>query len=416
MASTSVWAELRHLTPTQRNAVIASYLGWTLDAFDFFIMVFVLKHIAEDFGTDVKSVALAVTLTLAARPLGALLFGLAADRYGRRPVLMADVLAYSVLEFASGFAPTLTALLVLRFLYGIAMGGEWGVGASLTMETIPPRTRGIISGLLQAGYPSGYLIASIVFGLLFPVIGWRGMFMVGAAPALLVLFIRRNVEESPAFVANHARPDRPSFFTAVQQHFGRLIYVVLLMTAFNFFSHGTQDLYPTFLEVQRGFDTKTVSIIAIVYNIGAILGGLTFGFISEHIGRRRAIVIAALLALPIIPLWAYATSPVTLALGAFLMQVAVQGAWGIIPVHLNELSPDEIRGTFPGFAYQLGNLLASVNAILQARIAESHDNDYALALALVCGVVAIAVALLAGLGREARGIVFGRPSNMQPAD
>jgi len=416
MASSTVWSELRALTPSQRNAVIASYLSWTLDAFDFFIMVFVLKHIAEDFATDVKSVALAITLTLAARPIGALLFGLAADRYGRRPVLMVDVLAYSLLELASGFAPTLTVLLALRFLYGIAMGGEWGVGASLTMETIPPRTRGIISGLLQAGYPSGYLIASIVFGLLFPVIGWRGMFMVGAAPALLVLFIRRNVEESPAFVANRARPERPSFLAVVQRHFGRLIYVVLLMTAFNFFSHGTQDLYPTFLEVQRGFDTKTVSIIAIAYNIGAILGGLSFGFISEHIGRRRAIVIAALLALPIIPLWAFSTSPVTLALGAFLMQVAVQGAWGIVPVHLNELSPDEIRGTFPGFAYQLGNLLASVNATLQAGIAESHGNNYALAMASVCGVVAIAVALLAGLGREARGVAFGRSATTQPAD
>jgi SHS family lactate transporter-like MFS transporter len=415
MASTSVWSELRRLTPTQRNAVIASYLGWTLDAFDFFIMVFVLKHIAEEFGTDVKSVALAVTLTLAARPIGALFFGLMADRYGRRPVLMADVLAYSVLEFASGFAPSLTALLVLRFLYGIAMGGEWGVGASLTMETIPPRTRGIISGLLQAGYPSGYLIASIVFGLLFPHIGWRGMFMVGAAPALLVLFIRRKVEESPSFTANRARPERPAFMAVVQRHLGRLVYVVLLMTAFNFFSHGTQDLYPTFLQVQRGFSTETVSIIAIVYNIGAILGGLCFGFLSEHIGRRRAIVIAALLALPIIPLWAYSTAPATLALGAFLMQVAVQGAWGIIPVHLNELSPDEIRGTFPGFAYQLGNLLASVNATLQAGIAESHGNDYALAMALVCGVVAIAVAVLAGLGREARGITFGGRSKV-PAD
>jgi SHS family lactate transporter-like MFS transporter len=416
MADASVWSELRRLTPTQRNAVIASYLGWTLDAFDFFIMVFVLKHIAEEFGTDVKSVALAVTLTLAARPIGALFFGLLADRFGRRPVLMADVLAYSILEFASGFAPSLTALLVLRFIFGIAMGGEWGVGASLTMETIPPRTRGIVSGLLQAGYPSGYLIASIVFGVLFPIIGWRGMFMVGAAPALLVLFIRRNVEESPAFIANRVRPDRPSFFKAVQQHIGRLIYVVLLMTAFNFFSHGTQDLYPTFLQVQRGFSTETVSIIAIIYNIGAILGGLSFGLLSEHIGRRRAIVIAALLALPIIPLWVYSTAPATLALGAFLMQVAVQGAWGIIPVHLNELSPDEIRGTFPGFAYQLGNLLASVNATLQAGIAESHGNDYALAMALVCGVVAIAVAVLAGFGREARGIVFGQPEKMQPAD
>jgi SHS family lactate transporter-like MFS transporter len=415
MPLAATWSELKQLTTPQRNAVIASYLGWTLDAFDFFILVFVLKHIAEEFGTDVKSVALAITLTLAARPVGALAFGLLADRYGRRPVLMIDVLLYSLLEFASGFATSLTMLLILRTIFGIAMGGEWGVGASLTMETIPPKTRGIISGLLQAGYPSGYLIASIVFALLFPLIGWRGMFMVGAAPALLVLFIRRNVEESPAFVARHVRKERTDFFAVARQHVGRLVYVVLLMAAFNFLSHGTQDLYPTFLETQRGFSTRTVGTIAIVYNIGAILGGLCFGMISERIGRRRAITIAALLALPIIPLWAYSETPVMLALGAFLMQVAVQGAWGIVPVHLNELSPDEIRGTFPGFAYQLGNLLAAINATLQAGIAQSHGGDYAFALALVAGVVAVAVALLAWFGTEQHGIAFGRPA-VGPAD
>jgi SHS family lactate transporter-like MFS transporter len=410
MPVAATWSALKQLTPAQRNAVIASYLGWTLDAFDFFILVFVLKHVADEFGTDVKSVALAITLTLAMRPLGALIFGLLADRYGRRPILMIDVLLYSLLEFVSGFAPSLTALIVLRCLYGVAMGGEWGVGASLTMETIPAKTRGIISGLLQAGYPSGYLIAAIVFYALFPLIGWRGMFMVGAVPALLVLYVRRSVQESPAFAAQQRRQSRLDFLAVVRRHIGRLVYVVLLMTAFNFFSHGTQDLYPTFLEVQHHFSTRTVGTIAIVYNIGAIIGGLGFGMLSERIGRRRAIVIAALLALPVIPLWAYSETAAMLALGAFLMQVAVQGAWGIVPVHLNELSPDEIRGTFPGFAYQLGNLLAAINATLQAGLAQANGNDYSFALAVVCGVVAIAVALLAWFGIERHGVTFGRPS------
>ncbi|MES1151738.1 MAG: MFS transporter, partial [Dongia sp.] len=245
--------------------------------------------------------------------------------------------------------------------------------------------------------------------LLFPLIGWRGMFMVGAAPALLVLFIRRNVEESPAFVARHTRQARADFFSVARQHVGRLIYVVLLMTAFNFFSHGTQDLYPTFLESLH-FSPQTVGAIAVIYNIGAILGGLGFGLLSERIGRRRGIVIAALLALPIIPLWAYSVTPAMLAIGAFLMQVAVQGAWGIVPVHLNELSPDEIRGTFPGFAYQLGNLLAAINATMQAGIAQTHG--YPFALALVAGIVAIAVALFAWFGMEARGIEFGRVAKL----
>ncbi|WP_420963451.1 MFS transporter [Brucella sp. IR073] len=405
----SALSDLKSLTPQQRNAVIASFLGWMLDAFDFFILVFVLKYIAEEFGTDVTSVTIAITLTLAMRPIGALLFGYLAERFGRRPILMINVLAYALLEFLSGFAPSLTALIVLRALFGIAMGGEWGVGAALTMETIPPKLRGLISGLLQAGYPAGYLIASLVFFLLFPIIGWRGMFMLGALPALLVLYIRSYVEESPVFLARkREKLSIGRIWTILRQHAGLAIYAVLLMTAFNFFSHGTQDLYPTFLEVQKKLSTDTVGTIAIIYNIGAILGGITFGIFSERIGRRRAMVIAALLALPVIPLWVYSSTPALLAAGAFLMQFAVQGAWGVVPAHLNELSPDELRSTFPGLTYQLGNLIASANATFQAGLAEHYGNDYAFALAAVIAVVAVLVALLAGFGTEAKGVVFGR--------
>jgi MFS transporter, SHS family, lactate transporter len=406
---------LRVLTPKQRGTVLASYLGWTLDAFDFFILVFVMEDIAKEFGTDIKDVTFAIFLTLAARPLGALIFGLAADRFGRRPVLMINILAYSLLEFASGFAPSLAALLVLRALFGVAMGGEWGVGASLTMESIPPRTRGAVSGLLQTGYPSGYLIASIVYFALYGLIGWRGMFMVGALPALLVVYIRAKVEESPAFLARTYERQKPGLISMLRDYGGRFVYVVLLMTAFNFFSHGTQDLYPTFLRLQHHFDPHTVGLIAIVYNIGAILGGITFGTLSERIGRRRGIVIATLGALLVIPLWAYGTSPVTLAIGAFFMQFAVQGAWGIVPVHLNELSPHDLRGTFPGFAYQTGNLLASVNATLQASLAHANGGNYAFALALIAAIVAVLLAALTALGIEARGVKFpGGPEN--PAD
>lgn len=421
----SALSDLRSLTSEQRNAVVASFLGWTLDAFDFFILVLVLKYVAADFGTDIASVTIAITLTLAMRPVGALVFGYLADRFGRRPTLMINVLLYSALEFASGFAPSLTTLIVLRALYGIAMGGEWGVGASLTMETIPPRLRGLVSGLLQAGYPAGYLIASLVFFLLFPLVGWRGMFMLGVLPALAVVYIRSKVQESPVFLERRGRSERASIWPTLKRHAGLFVYAVVLMTAFNFFSHGTQDLYPTFLEVERNLPTSTVGIIAVIYNIGAILGGITFGMLSERIGRRRGIVIAALLALPVIPLWVYSSGPVLLACGAFLMQFAVQGAWGIIPAHLNELSPDELRGTFPGLAYQLGNLIAAANATLQAGLAEHSGNDYAFALAIVVGVVAVCVALLAGFGVEAKGIAFGRkagepsqppPPAMPPAD
>ncbi|HXZ02784.1 MAG TPA: MFS transporter [Stellaceae bacterium] len=392
-------------TREQRSVVIAAFLGWSLDAFDFFLMVFVLKDIAAEFGTQVTSVTVAILLTLAMRPIGAFIFGRAADHWGRRPTLMVDVLAYSFLEFASGFAPSLTALLILRALYGVAMGGEWGVGASLTMETIPPKARGFVSGLLQSGYPTGYFIASIVYALLYSTIGWRGMFMVGVAPSLLVFYIRRKVPESPSWQRVPAA--RGGTLAVLRSNWRIGIYAVILMTGFNFFSHGTQDLYPTFLQVQHHLSPHAVGIIAVIYNIGAIIGGILCGSLSERIGRRRMIVICALLALPILPLWAFSSGAAMLAFGAFLMQIVVQGAWGVIPAHLNELSPDAARGTFPGFVYQLGNLLASANATIQAAIAVRYDNNYGFALALVAGIVAVVIALLTAFGRESKGVEFG---------
>ena len=400
-------AALSGWTSEQKHVVAASFLGWTLDAFDFFLLVFVLKDIAQEFHTDISNVTIAILLTLAMRPIGAFIFGRAADRWGRRPTLMVDILLYSALEFASGFAPSLTVLIILRALYGIAMGGEWGVGASLTMETIPPHARGFVSGLLQSGYPTGYFIASIVYGVLFQYIGWRGMFMVGVIPALLVLYIRRNVPESPSW-SKQAAAERGGTLDVLKSHWRLGLYAVVLMTAFNFFSHGTQDIYPTFLQVQHKMTPHAVGIIAVIYNIGAICGGILFGTLSERFGRRRCIIIAALLSLPVIPLWAFSDSAILLAVGAFLMQFAVQGAWGVVPVHLNELSPDAARGTFPGFVYQLGNLLASMNATLQAGIAEHFGGNYGLALAIVAGSVALVIALLAALGSEAKGVAFSK--------
>ena len=364
---------LKELTPNQRNAVLASFLGWTLDSFDFFIIVFVLRDIANEFKTDIPSVTATLFVTLAMRPLGAFLFGIAADRFGRRPTLMINILFYSFVELLSGFAPTLTVLIILRALYGIAMGGEWGIGASLTMESIPPKTRGSVSGILQAGYPTGYLLAAILYG-------------------------SANEER-------RAQPTEPR--GTIKGNWGLFIYVVLLMTLFNSFSHGTQDIYPTFLQVQQKFSPLVVSTIAVIYNLGAIFGGLFFGAYSEHVGRRRAIIIAALLALPVIPLWAFSNNVVLLTIGAFLIQFFVQGAWGVIPVHLNELSPDSVRGTFPGFAYQLGNLFASKNGTLQASMAVSFGNNYGLALGITAGVVAALVAVVTACGPEAHGVKFG---------
>jgi SHS family lactate transporter-like MFS transporter len=398
---------LKGWTSAQRHVVAASFLGWTLDAFDFFLMVFVIKDVAHSFGAGKEDIAWATTLTLALRPLGAFLFGRLADRFGRRPVLMADVALYSVLGFATAFTPNLIAFLVVRSLFGIAMGGEWGTGASLTMESVPAKARGLVSGLLQSGYPTGYLLASIVYRNFYDHLGawtgmeaWRVMFMIGILPALLILYIRRNVPESPGWSVEHAKSG--TVLDVLRKHWALALYAIVLMTAFNFFSHGTQDAYPTFLQVQHKFDVHTTGNIAILYNIGAILGGWTFGIWSQSFGRRRTIIVASLLAIPVAYLWAYAETATMLAIGAFLMQFFVQGAWGVVPAHLNELSPADARGTFPGTVYQLGNFIASYNLVLQTKIATAHGENYSLALFGVAVTAAVVIAILTALGREAR--------------
>ncbi len=396
---------LRGWTSAQKHVVAAAYLGWTLDAFDFFLLVFVLKDVAKSFGVGREDVAVAITLTLAFRAVGAFLLGRLADRFGSRPVLMIDVALYSVLGFATAFAPNLVVFLVIRALFGIAMGGEWGIGASLTMETVKPEARGLVSGLLQSGYPTGYLLASVVYALLYSHIGWRGMFMVGIVPALLVFYIRRAVPESPAWTP--AQDKAGTVLAVLRRHWGLAIYAIVLMTAFNFFSHGTQDLYPTFLQVQHKFDPHVTGAIAIVYNIGAVLGGWTFGLWSQSLGRRRAMIVAALCAIPVTYLWAFSQTAAMLAVGAFLMQFFVQGAWGVIPAHLNELAPASARGTFPGTVYQLGNFIASYNAVMQSGYAAAHGEDYSYALAGVAIAAALVIVVLAIFGPEARHADMG---------
>jgi len=396
------------LTGQQRRTILAAYLGWMLDAFDFFLLTFLLRDIAKEFGVDVAAVAYALFLTLAMRFVGAFIFGRIGDRFGRKPALMIDILAYSLIGTAAAFAPSLWVFLVLRALFGVAMGGEWGLGSSLAMESIPPRARGTVSGILQCGYPSGFLLAAVAYGLLYGrtigdyTIGWRAMFLLSILPAFVVLFIRAEVPESPAFEAARAHV-KPNLWQTVADNWGLALYMVVLMMCFNLFSHGTQDLYPTFLQRQHHFDPGTVSLIAIVGNIGAIVGGLAVGHVSERIGRVNAITAAAFIALPVLPLWAYSTTPFLLAVGAFLMQIAVQGAWGVIPAHLNEISPSAARATIPAFVYQAGNFLASYNGPFQAQIAEANGGNYAFALALVAGAVAIAIIVVIRFSPERRG-------------
>ena len=388
------------ITPSEAaHTLFASFLGWALDAFDFFILVFVLPAIAGEFHRSVADIAFTIMATLAMRPVGALLFGWFADRYGRRVPLMVDVMFYSVVEVASGLAPSYGWFLTLRALYGIAMGGEWGVGASLAMEAVEPKWRGLFSGLLQEGYAVGYLLAAGAFFFVFPYFGWRAMFFLGGAPALLTLYIRAKVPESPAW--ERTRPDFGQIKGAIRENYKLFLYLVVLMTMMNFVSHGTQDLYPTFLEKQRGFDTRTVATIAIVYNVGAILGGLAFGYMSDRWGRRRTMATAVICAGLVIPLWIYPGTLIVLTMGAFAMQFMVQGAWGVIPAHLVELSPPQVRGLFSGLAYQTGVLLASGAAFVQALLAQRYG--YSTTLACVAAIVMASTAVVIMLGRERMG-------------
>lgn len=406
----------RALTSHQRHAFAACFLGWSLDAFDYFILVFCVSAVSADFRVSRSAVVAALSITLAFRPVGAFLFGLMADRFGRRPTLMLNIACYSLLELACAFAGSMHTLWILRALFGIAMGGEWGVGAALAFETLPKENRGFFSGLLQEGYATGYLIAAAAYAVLFPwfsrfswhghSFGWRGMFLIGAAPALIVFYIGGKVEESPAWKEGRSLETKTLPGIGLKQgllrYAGTFIFLVVLMTGFNSFSHGTQDLYPTFLQKDHGFSAQLTGTIAIIYNLGALLGGMCFGTLSERIGRRRAIIIAALLALPAIPLYALAHSVVALAGGAFLMQFMVQGAWGVIPAWLSELSPGPVRATFPGLAYQLGNLLSSWNVSLQSLAAERFGG-YGPMLAVTVVLVSAYIAVVAAFGRESKG-------------
>jgi SHS family lactate transporter-like MFS transporter len=438
------------------NALIASFLGWTLDAFDYFIVVMVLTEIGAEFHKSTAEMALTITLTLAFRPIGAFIFGLIADKYGRRIPLMIDVVAYSIIEIASGFAPNFTTFLVLRALFGIAMGGEWGVGASLAMESVPAKWRGVLSGLLQQGYALGYMIAAAAYFFVLPHFGWRAMFFIGGAPALLALFIRSRVRESEVW-EKAERKDRSHLWAAVRSHTpayaliaiaGTIIaflaapsfvaspagiaavlagagliafmgdmtwkvaaghrklfaYLVLLLTFMGFCSHGTQDLYPTFLKAERGFTPQGAAVMTVIANAGALAGGIAIGLFSDRIGRRKSMIAALLLGIFVIPLWAFSPTTAMLAAGAFLLQFAVQGAWGIVPAQMTELTPNHIRGFLPGFAYQCGILLASSVTYIEAAFG---GGSFSRSMSLTALVVFAGAAIVVALGNEKRGIEFG---------
>ncbi len=385
-----------------RNAIAAGFLGWTFDAFDFFVLVFVLPAVAKEFGRSIPALALTTTATLATRPIGAFIFGLLADRYGRRPVLMANIAFYSLMEVLSGLAPGYGSFLFLRLLYGIGMGGNWGVGASLVLESVPPKWRGVASGFLQQGYAVGYLLAAGALYTVFPRWGWRAMFFVGVIPAVLTLFICSKVQESEAW--HQARTNWSTYRNAIFGNARLFLYLVVLMSMMNFISHGTQDMYPTYLQRQLHYNSSDTALVSAISMCGAIVGGLIIGNLSDRFGRRRSMIAAALLAVCVIPLWVFAPSAALVMVGAFLMQFMVQGAWGVIPAHINELSPPLVRGFFPGFAYQIGVLIASSIGYIEALLGEHFS--YATAMGGLAATVFIVGSIVIWAGPEAKGISF----------
>jgi MFS transporter, SHS family, lactate transporter len=388
-----------------RAALTAGFLGWTLDAFDFFLVTLCLTAIGKEFHRSDQDIALSLTATLAFRPVGAFLFGLLADRYGRRLPLMIDLVFFSICEVATGLAPNYATFMVLRALFGIGMGGEWGVGASLAMEKVPPRLRGVLSGLLQQGYATGNLLAAIAFFFLFQRWGWRPLFFLGGLPALLALFVRFRVKESEVWEQTREKT-WSGLGRAIGSHWKLFLYLTLLMTMMNFVSHGTQDMYPTFLVRQWHFGPSQVSLMTGISMIGAIVGSLVMGLVSDRYGRRRAMIIALLGGIVMVPLWVFAPTTALLALGAFLVQFMVQGSWGVIPAHLSELSPDSVRGFLPGFSYQCGVLMASSVVYIEAVFAKTMS--YGTAMALTAVTVFALAAIVAAAGKERKGQVFGR--------
>ena len=394
----------------QRNAVMAGFLGWTFDAFDFFVLTFLIADIGKAFGKSRPEVALTLTLTLAMRPVGALIFGIMADRFGRRLPMMINIVFYAFASAASGLAPNFTVFLLLRMLFGIGMGGQWGVSASLALESISPRWRGVISGFLHQGYSLGNFFAALAFLTVYPAMSahypgyaWRVMFFIGGLPALLSIFVLKRVKESEAWHENKTA-DRRGYIQSLQSVFLRFLYLVILLTAMGFISHGTQDLYPTFLLQQRKFSATAAAETTMISMIGATLGGLFVGYCSDRFGRRKAMIGSVLTGFLLIPLWIAAPTAGLLVLGAFLMQFCVQGAWGIIPAHMNELTPGPVRGFVPGFAYQIGMLLAGIVPYLEALAGEHFS--YAQSMAGFAAVALLVGSIVIGIGPEAHGIEF----------
>ncbi|KAJ8103622.1 major facilitator superfamily domain-containing protein [Lipomyces tetrasporus] len=400
-----------------------AFAGWTWDAFDFFTVSLTASEIAADLNRTVADITWGITLVLMLRSVGAIAFGLLADKYGRKWPFIANCVLFLVLELGTGFVQTYAQFLGVRALFGIAMGGIYGNCAATALEDCPLKARGIISGLLQQGYAFGYLLAVVFNRALTSTTahGWRSLFWFGAGPPVLIIIFRMCLPETDAYKAQKQleRESRTGAFmqmakASFKEYWHIMIYLVIIMAGFNFMSHGSQDLYPTMLSVQLEFRADRSTVTMCVANLGAITGGILFGHMSDFIGRRLSIMIACVLGGALIYPWAFVRNDGIMA-AVFFLQFMVQGAWGVIPIFLSELSPPALRAFVVGLAYQLGNLASSASSTIEATIGarfplDSQASstvkryDYAKVMAIFMGCVFGYVLVVTFLGPENRSV------------
>ncbi|KAH9936604.1 carboxylic acid transporter protein [Fomitopsis serialis] len=431
----TLWQAIRGLTLIQWAHFWCGWLAWICDSYDFFSVSLSVTALEKQFSKDANSITTAITLTLLFRSLGAIIFGIASDRFGRKWPLVINLLIAAAFELGSGFVSTFTQFLVVRSFFGVAMGGIWGLAASTALENLPVEVRGLASGFLQEGYAVGYLLAAVVNLTLVPETptGWRGLFWLGAGLSILAAAIRAVLPESGVFLrakaveraAGRSTKNKTKVFLRetkemLKNHWILCCYAVVLMTGFNFLSHGSQDLYPTYLQTTKGFTPHDSTVATIIGNCGAIAGGTIAGWLSQYIGRRLTIILFVLLIGAFIPLWILPASFGALSAGAFWVQFGVQGAWGVVRVSASPCInvPPAFRATFPGVAYQMGNMVSSASAQIETtggnhlKTTIFKDGtlqtvpDYATVQGILLGVVAAFVVLCTIVGPENHGSHF----------
>ncbi|CAF1083392.1 unnamed protein product [Adineta steineri] len=431
---------LRMLNRRQAALFLVGFLAWTFDAFDFFAVTLNIIPIGKSYNRTTTDITWGITITLMLRAIGAIIFGIAGDRFGRKWPFIVNIVLYALIEIGTGFCRTYGQFIGLRAVFGIAMGGIYGNCAATALEDAPIAARGLLSGLLQQGYACGYLLAA-AFNVAITDhqrYGWRALFWFGGCPPLLVALWRVFLPETDAFlnvkkereaIANanictdptikppssmrlFLRTVRP----ALVEHWPMLIYLVLMMAGFNFLSHGSQDLYPTFLSSTLQFSHSLVTITTIVANIGAIIGGMTIGYFSSFFGRRLSILVVLIIGGLLIPAYLLPRDK-TIMVGAFFQQMCVQGAWGVVPIHLMELSPGQFRSFVVGTAYQLGNLISSASSTIEAKAGQQFPKksltpnsnneeqyDYGKVIIIFLSCVYVYLFIIIFLGPEKRNI------------